>query len=207
MPAYLVPWLSNRTSREVGRAPRALRQGPHRAPAAAEAPPADPAQGAFGPELERAPAGPADMPPAAVGAPPPKRAPPSKCDAVAVGPCPTGCRYPAFSASGCRRHVSTSPATDRKHWGWRRRPWIWQRLHPSQITLLTLSLDPERDTPEAMREYVAAHGGRPGWTWLTGRREDIEAIRRFVGFTDRDPQLDADRTRHTTLVLLGNDPA
>ncbi len=77
----------------------------------------------------------------------------------------------------------------------------------SQITLLTLSLDPERDTPEAMREYVAAHGGRPGWTWLTGRREDIEAIRRFVGFTDRDPQLDADRTRHTTLVLLGNDPA
>src|SRR6266540_7272745 len=131
MPAYLVPWLSNRTSREVGRAPRALRQGPHRAPAAAEAPPADPAQGAFGPELERAPAGPADMPPAAVGAPPPKRAPPSKCDAVAVGPCPTGCRYPAFSASGCRRHVSTSPATDRKHWGWRRRPWIWQRLHPS----------------------------------------------------------------------------
>ncbi len=73
------------------------------------------------------------------------------------------------------------------------------------FTLLTLSLDPEHDTPAAMRRYLSAHGGRPGWTWLTGRREDIEAIRRFVGFTDRDPQLDADRTRHTTLVLLGND--
>lgn len=73
------------------------------------------------------------------------------------------------------------------------------------VTLLTLSLDPENDAPDAMRQYIAAHGGRPGWTWLTGRRADLEAIRRFVGFTDRDPVLDADRTRHTTLVLLGND--
>ncbi|HEX7625339.1 MAG TPA: SCO family protein [Anaeromyxobacteraceae bacterium] len=73
------------------------------------------------------------------------------------------------------------------------------------VTLLTLSLDPEHDTPEAMRAYTTAHGGRPGWTWLTGRRDDIEAIRRFVGFTDRDPAVDADRTRHTALVLIGND--
>ena len=73
------------------------------------------------------------------------------------------------------------------------------------FTLLTLSLDPERDTPEAMRRYLAAHGARPGWTWLTGRPEDIEAIRRFVGFTDPDPEVDADRTQHTSLLLLGND--
>jgi protein SCO1 len=73
------------------------------------------------------------------------------------------------------------------------------------VFLLTLSLDPENDTPDAMRRYAAAHGGRPGWVWLTGHPEDIDAIRRFVGFTDRDPALDADRTRHTTLLLLGND--
>jgi protein SCO1 len=73
------------------------------------------------------------------------------------------------------------------------------------ITLLTLTLDPEHDTPEAMRRYLAAHAGRPGWTWLTGRRKDIDAIRRFVGFTDREPRLDADRTRHTASVLIGDD--
>jgi protein SCO1 len=73
------------------------------------------------------------------------------------------------------------------------------------VTLITLSLDPEHDTPEAMRRYVAAHGGGPGWTWVTGKKEDLEAIRRFVGFTDPDPRADADRTRHTGLVLLGND--
>jgi protein SCO1/2 len=73
------------------------------------------------------------------------------------------------------------------------------------VTLLTLSLDPEHDTPEAMRRHLAGLGAPPGWTWLTGRRDDLDAVRRFVGFTDRDPALDADRTRHTTLVLLGND--
>jgi protein SCO1 len=73
------------------------------------------------------------------------------------------------------------------------------------VTLVTISLDPENDTPAAMRRYIAAHGGRPGWTWVTGRPQDLEAIRRFVGFTDRDPRVDADRTQHTTLVLLGND--
>jgi protein SCO1/2 len=73
------------------------------------------------------------------------------------------------------------------------------------VTQLTLSLDPERDTPEAMRHYVAAHGGQPGWTWLTGDRGGLEAVRRFLGFVDPDPRLDADRTRHTSLVALGND--
>jgi protein SCO1/2 len=77
----------------------------------------------------------------------------------------------------------------------------------NDVTLLTLSLDPENDSPEAMRRYITAHGGRQGWTWLTGRRDDIEAIRRFVGFTDRDPKIDANRAQHTTLVLLGNDRA
>ncbi|HET9594017.1 MAG TPA: SCO family protein [Anaeromyxobacteraceae bacterium] len=70
---------------------------------------------------------------------------------------------------------------------------------------LTISLDPERDTPEAMRRYMAAHGGRPGWIWLTGAREDIDGIRRFLGVADRDPAVDADRARHTGLVLLGDD--
>lgn len=73
------------------------------------------------------------------------------------------------------------------------------------VTLLTLSLDPEHDTPAAASSYMAAHGGRPGWTWLTGDRSGLEAVRRFVGFTDRDPRVDADRTRHTSLVLMGND--
>jgi len=56
-----------------------------------------------------------------------------------------------------------------------------------------------------MRRYVAAHGGQAGWIWLTGEGADLEAVRRFLGFVDPDPALDADRTRHTGLVALGND--
>jgi protein SCO1/2 len=81
---------------------------------------------------------------------------------------------------------------------------LGERFGP-EVTLLTLSLDPEHDTPEQTRRYMQAHGGRSGWTWLTGLRDDLEQVRRFLGFVDRDPRIDADRTRHTTLVAIGND--
>src|SRR5262249_49959138 len=42
------------------------------------------------------------------------------------------------------------------------------------VTMLSISLDPERDTPEVLRGYAAAHGAGPGWYFLTGRRDDIE---------------------------------
>jgi len=73
--------------------------------------------------------------------------------------------------------------------------------------LLTLSLDPEHDSPEAMRRELIRLGGLPGWTWLTGRADDLTAVRRFLGLVDRDPALDADRTRHTGVVVVGNDRA
>ena len=73
------------------------------------------------------------------------------------------------------------------------------------VFMLTISLDAENDTPEAVRRYVDAHHGRPGWTYVTGDREDLEALRRFFGFTDPDPRIDADRTQHAVLVAIGNE--
>lgn len=75
------------------------------------------------------------------------------------------------------------------------------------VTLLTLSLDPANDTPEAMRRDLERYGAPPGWTWLTGRPADLLAIRRFLGLVDPDPAADADLTRHTGVVVLGNDRA
>lgn len=74
-----------------------------------------------------------------------------------------------------------------------------------EITMLTLSLDPENDAPTAMRRIMDAHRGRPGWTWLTGARRDLEALRRFLGFYDPDPRVDRDRAQHAGTVLIGND--
>ena len=74
------------------------------------------------------------------------------------------------------------------------------------VTLLSISLDPERDTPEVLRGYAQAHGARPGWYFLTGKRDDIEMLRRKLGAYELDPVIDADRRQHTGLVILGNEP-
>jgi protein SCO1/2 len=73
------------------------------------------------------------------------------------------------------------------------------------VTMVTVSLDPENDTPEADRRYVAAAHGRPGWTYVTGAREDLEALRRYMGFTDRRPEVDRDKSQHAVLVAIGNE--
>ena len=75
-----------------------------------------------------------------------------------------------------------------------------------EVTFLSISLDAERDTPGILREYARAHGAGPGWYFLTGRHDDIELLRRKLGAYDLDPSVDADRTQHAGIVILGNEP-
>src|SRR5438876_9459856 len=74
------------------------------------------------------------------------------------------------------------------------------------VTFLSISLDAARDTPEVLRGYAEAHGAGPGWYFLTGKRDDIEMLRRKLGAYELDPVIDADRRQHTGLVILGNEP-
>lgn len=73
------------------------------------------------------------------------------------------------------------------------------------VHMYTLSLDPENDTPEALTEYAAKIGARAGWTFFTGAKDDIEVIRRKLGFVDPDPELDSDRSSHSGMVMFGNE--
>ena len=75
-----------------------------------------------------------------------------------------------------------------------------------RITLLSISLEPEYDTPERLREYRRVRGVSPGWIFLTGRRDDIEFLRRRLGVYDLDPVIDADPSQHAGIVILGNEP-
>jgi len=74
------------------------------------------------------------------------------------------------------------------------------------LVMLSISLDPEHDTPEVLKEYARVYGAGPGWYFLSGRREEIEQLRRRLGVYDLNPVRDADRTRHAGLVVLGNEP-
>ncbi len=50
----------------------------------------------------------------------------------------------------------------------------------TRVRLVSFTVDPERDTPEVLREYAAAYGGSPPaeWAFLTG--QDGPAVRRLI---------------------------
>jgi protein SCO1/2 len=55
------------------------------------------------------------------------------------------------------------------------------RLGPENaagVRLVSISIDPENDTPEVMRKYLERYQARPGWDFLTGTREDINRVMR-----------------------------
>jgi cytochrome oxidase Cu insertion factor (SCO1/SenC/PrrC family) len=45
------------------------------------------------------------------------------------------------------------------------------------VFLYSLTIDPEHDTPQALRRFAAAHGAGPGWVFLTGEPAAMELLR------------------------------
>jgi protein SCO1/2 len=75
-----------------------------------------------------------------------------------------------------------------------------------EVFVLSISLDPALDGPEELSAYGRAVGARPGWTFLTGAPDEIDALRRRLGVFDPDPVIDADKTQHSGKLVIGNEP-
>ncbi|MBA3589382.1 SCO family protein [Methylibium sp.] len=75
----------------------------------------------------------------------------------------------------------------------------------SDVFMVSITLLPEHDTPQALAEYAQRYRIGGGWTFVTGRPDDIERLRLAFGFFDVDPVVDADRSQHTGMVRIGND--
>jgi protein SCO1 len=73
-----------------------------------------------------------------------------------------------------------------------------------EIQFASISIDPVRDTAAVLKGYADRFDARPGWQFLTGRPNDIDAIRRGLGVYDRNPLIDRDKTQHTGLLVYGN---
>jgi protein SCO1/2 len=73
------------------------------------------------------------------------------------------------------------------------------------VFMYSVTLDAERDTPDALKKFAEAYDVKPGWLFLTGDPNDIEKLRRKLGFVDIDPEVDKDRTQHIGVVVIGND--
>lgn len=74
------------------------------------------------------------------------------------------------------------------------------------IFFYSITLKPQEDTPEKLAAHAAMHGVGKGWYLLTGQPEDIELLRRKLGFVDPDPETDEDTSNHIGNVRYGNEP-
>src|SRR5262249_54841828 len=74
------------------------------------------------------------------------------------------------------------------------------------IFMYSITLKPTEDMPKDLAAYAKAYKVGPGWRFLTGDPKDIELIRQKLGFIDRDPVRDANRSNHIGMLRWGNEP-
>lgn len=73
------------------------------------------------------------------------------------------------------------------------------------IFMYSISLKPEEDNPQKLKHYVQMHRIKPGWTFLTGKPDEIDTLRRKLGFSDSKAKLDKDLTNHIGMIRYGNE--
>lgn len=72
------------------------------------------------------------------------------------------------------------------------------------IFFYSITIDPANDTPKVLKAYAQKYHVGPGWTFLTGKKSDIELVGRKLGlWSDPDPN---NPDGHTPSVLIGNEP-
>ena len=70
------------------------------------------------------------------------------------------------------------------------------------IFFYSISIDPDHDTPQVLRDYMEQFHVGPGWTFLTGKKEDIIFLSKRLGLYTT-PSVNADG--HIPHLLIGNE--
>jgi protein SCO1/2 len=66
------------------------------------------------------------------------------------------------------------------------------------VVLVSVSVDPVRDTPQRLKAYSKIHKARPGWIWLTGQKSTMNAV--LDGLGAYSPNFED----HAAMVLIGD---
>ena len=74
------------------------------------------------------------------------------------------------------------------------------------ILMYSITLDPEVDSVEVLRDYANGFEVGKGWKLLTGKPADIQNLRRGLGFLGSNRETDLDKDFHTGTVRYGNEP-
>lgn len=73
------------------------------------------------------------------------------------------------------------------------------------VNFYSITLRPETDTPALMAQYAEGFGLQPGFLLLRTRPDQIELVRRWLGYVEQDLEKDADRSSHVGMVRYGNE--
>ena len=65
-----------------------------------------------------------------------------------------------------------------------------------RLRMISVSIDPENDTPAKLKSYAKTYGATARWTFLTGRTEDVKAVQ--LAFDSYR----GDKMNHEPLTLL-----
>jgi len=71
----------------------------------------------------------------------------------------------------------------------------------SETKLISISVDPTVDTPERLRDFAEKFKAGPGWTFVTGDKTEIDSLLQRLGAGV------GNKNDHTSMILIGNDPA
>jgi len=66
--------------------------------------------------------------------------------------------------------------------------------------LVSITVDPETDTPTRLKEYSRRFHARAGWTFLTGKKENVDWALYKLG------QYVETKGDHSTIIIIGNEP-
>ena len=77
---------------------------------------------------------------------------------------------------------------------------LQQLLSTSGLRLVSITVDPEQDTPERLKEYAKEYGANDNWTFLTGDKSQIVALS-INGFK-LSASMDDPTTHSQRLVLI-----
>jgi protein SCO1/2 len=67
------------------------------------------------------------------------------------------------------------------------------------VTLISVSIDPSTDTPERLKSWSEKFKPRPGWTLVTGSKEEIGRLLAALRAESPSP------ASHSPILLVGND--
>ena len=68
------------------------------------------------------------------------------------------------------------------------------------VFLVSMTVDPETDTPARMKEYAKKFHAGPGWLFLTGKKENLDWALYKLG------QYVESKDDHQTVLIIGNEP-